>query len=223
MEWTLVCSSKIWFVCTNRIADVLEPRWSAFDFSDSNFLLLVSGNEVKKKFQLESGIHRVQRVPDTEANGRRHTSTIAIAVLPCLSEQEMKIPQHDLKIEFVRGSGPGGQHRNKTETGVRITHIPTKITAYSCTRSQYSNRKNAMAVLLARINEVQKSESDSKINEQRREQIRDMGRGVRVRTYNFIQDRTSDERVGKQFRTSDIMKGKLDLIYKEFEGKNLTP
>lgn len=210
------------FACTNRIVRVLEPRWSAFEYSDSHFLLLISGNEVKSKFKLESGIHRVQRVPPTEVNDRRHTSTIAIAVLPCLSEEEMKIPQHDLKIEFVRGSGPGGQHRNKTETGVRITHIPTKITAYSCTRSQYSNRKNAMAVLLARINEVQKLKSSNAINEQRREQIRDMGRGVRVRTYNFIQDRTSDERIDKQFRTSDIMKGKLSLIYKEFEKKDLT-
>lgn len=195
----------------------MELRWSVFEFSNSHFLLLVSGNNIKEQFKLESGIHRVQRCPPTEVNDRRHTSTIAVAVLPCLSEEEMKIPQYELKMEFVRGSGPGGQHRNKTETGVRITHIPTGITAYSNTRSQYSNRKNAMAVLMARLNEVRKLKNNTDINERRKEQIRDMGRGVRVRTYNFIQDRTSDERVGKQFRTSDIMKGKLDLIYKEIK------
>ena len=192
-----------------------ECPWNVFDASESSCVFLISGEDVFSKFYLESGIHRIQRCPPTENKGRRHTSTMAVAVLPYDAEDEKNYRREDFKIETTMGSGPGGQHRNKTLSAIKITHIPTGLTAYSAERSQHRNRENAMAVLLARLREKDGFQKHEEVNADRALQIRDMGRGTRIRTYNFIYDRVTDERCKKKFRTKDIMDGKLELLYKE--------
>lgn len=190
-------------------------RWSVFDASDSYFVYKVTGNDILSKFSLESGIHRVQRVPPSEHNGRRHTSTIAVAVLPFV-EFDPRYKESDFKIECTVGSGPGGQHRNKTMSAVKITHIATGITARIDRRCQHTNRQEAMAIILSRLKERDVGIHNGNTNIDRVSQISNMGRSAgRVRTYNFIEDRVKDERVDKKFRTKDIMNGRLDLIYNE--------
>ncbi len=162
---------------------------------------------------MESGIHRVQRIPPTEKKGRRQTSTIAVAVLPCPPEMGANIPSCDLKIETVRGQGPGGQHRNTSENAVKVTHIPTGMTSYCDGRSQYRNKQNAKAVIAARLLELNKSEVSQAENSSRRSQIGNMGRGSRVRTYNLFRGFVKDERVKKKFDPQSILSGNLDLIY----------
>jgi peptide chain release factor 1 len=175
--------------------------------------MLIYGNGVKEAFSMEPGIHRVQRVPPTEKRGRRQTSTVAVAVLQCPESDGCEIPDSDIRIETVRGQGPGGQHRNTSENAVKATHIPTGITAYCDGRSQYRNRQNALSVLSARISEVNDMERSSSENSSRRNQIGDMGRGSRVRTYNIFRGFVKDERVGKKFDPAKILSGNLDLIY----------
>ena len=186
--------------------------WSAFDYSDSSIICKISGEHIQNKFSLESGIHRVQRVPPTETKGRRHTSTIAVAVLPFVSFNP-KYKESDFKIEYALGSGPGGQHRNKTMTTVKITHVNTGITATMDGRSQYQNKKDAMSIILSRLKNRDNESHNTNTNQNRIDQIGNMGRGSRVRTYNFIEDRVKDERIKKKFRTKDIMDGNLTLIY----------
>jgi len=178
---------------------------------------LISGINILNKFRLEPGIHRVQRVPPTENKGRRHTSTLAVAVLPYDPCDEAKYTQNEFKTECITGQGPGGQHRNKTMSAVKITHISTGLIAYSDTKSQYRNKQFAMTVLLARLRTVEMNKNHSKQNNTRQDQIRDMGRGTKVRTYNFIYNKVSDERIKKKFRVKDIMAGKLDLIYDQVD------
>jgi peptide chain release factor 1 len=167
--------------------------------------LKIGGDNVVGKFRLESGIHRVQRIPPTEKKGRRQTSTIAVAILECPKEMGYDIPVSDLRIETVRGQGPGGQHRNTTENAVKITHIPSGITSYCDGRSQYRNRQNAMAVISARIKEIKKNRASVDANDNRKSQIGDMGRGSRVRTYNLFHGFVKDERVNKKFNPDKIL------------------
>jgi peptide chain release factor 1 len=189
--------------------------WSVFDHTDSSYTFLIEGNGVKQSFALEPGIHRVQRVPPTEHKGRRQTSTIAVAILPSLSKSDLNIPDSEFIVEATTGRGPGGQHRNRNATAIKITHVPTGISAYSDMKSQYRNREAAMQVVLARIAETrQQTEQDARSN-QRLGQIGNMGRGTRVRTYNFIEGRVRDERVRGNFKVNKIMNGNLDLIYKK--------
>lgn len=192
-------------------------QWSVFDVTESSCVFLVTGEGVFNKFYLESGIHRIQRCPPTENRGRRHTSTLAVAVLPYKAEDEKDYPKEDFEIEATKGTGPGGQHKNKTLSAIKITHIPTGLMAFCDSRSQHSNKEKAMAILLARLKEKEYSQKHQEINKARAQQIRDMGRGTRIRTYNFIYDRVTDERCDKKFRTEDILGGKLDLIYKNAE------
>ena len=133
--------------------------------------------------------------------------------MPYDDVDEGKYDHTEFKIECTAGQGPGGQHRNKNLTAIKITHIATGLTAYSDGRSQYRNRQNAMKVVLARLKSQEDEERHNSVNIVRSEQIKDMGRGTRVRTYNFIRHDVSDARVKKKFRTADIMSGKLDLIY----------
>jgi len=190
-------------------------NWSVFDFSASLIVLSISGSNVKKKFRLESGTHRVQRVPPTENKGRRHTSTVAVAVLDYTPSYECQYPDHEFKFDCFIGSGPGGQHRNKTETAVKCTHIPTGVTATSQTKSQYRNKESSKAVVIARLNGAYNESANSKENGSRKAQIGNMGRGgAFIRNYNFIDSRVTDSRVDKKFRPKDIMSGNLDLIYK---------
>jgi peptide chain release factor 1 len=199
---------------TAKLKDFL---WSVFDASSSSIVYLLEGKDVSKKFSLEAGIHRVQRVPPTEHKGRRHTSTIAVAVLPYEDRYEYQVDMSEFEIDCYCGGGPGGQHRNTTNSNVRIVHKPTKLSACANTKSQHRNRQIALSILLKRIENAEKSVGRKEYNAKRKEQIRDKGRGTKVRTYNFIENRVKDERVKKKFRTQDIMRGKLFLIYKGHE------
>jgi peptide chain release factor 1 len=191
----------------------LELRWSVFDVSDSCLIYKISGNDILKKFSLESGIHRLQRNPPTEHNGRRHTSTIAVAILPFISF-DPQYKESDFDIKCSKGSGSGGQHKNKTMSAVRVTHKVTGLSAYVDGRCQHTNKQDAISIVISRLKEREQNTHNSNENLNRISQISDMSRSSgRVRTYNFIDDRVKDERVDKKFRTEDIMKGKLDLIY----------
>lgn len=207
------CLCWIWLRCILAIVRIWELRWSVFDASGSCLIYKVSGNEILKKFSLESGIHRVQRVPETESRGRRHTSTIAVAVLPFITF-DPQYKESDFKIECKIGSGKGGQHKNKTMSAVRVTHIVSGITACIDSRCQHTNKQDAMAVVLSRLKDRDRNLYNNSANQDRVSQIGNMGRsGGKIRTYNFIDGRVKDERIGKKFRTKDIMSGKLELLY----------
>lgn len=190
-------------------------RWSVFDASDSYFVYIISGINLFDSFKHEIGMHRIQRVPPTESKGRRHTSTVGVVVLKC-DEEQTDYDKKDFKVECYCGTGPGGQHRNKNMTAVRVTHIPTKISACSDTRSQYNNKKLAMQVVLARLKDREKSESINRQKQERLEQVGYTSRsGEKVRTYDFIRGVAKDERTKKKQRIKDVMAGKLDFIYGE--------
>ncbi len=176
----------------------------------------IKGTSVYREFKYESGVHRVQRVPKTESSGRIHTSTISVVVLPIVKESDFEINDKDLKIDYYRASGAGGQHVNKTSSAVRIVHIPTGIMATSQkTSSQLQNKENAIEVLRSRLylkNQEDKSKNDSKL---RKEQMGGGERSEKIRTYNFLQDRITDHRLGKQmnFHIQDIFeRGKLQEL-----------
>jgi peptide chain release factor 1 len=201
------------------IARLRISAWYVFSQSTSSFTLLISGKNVAQKFSLESGIHRVQRCPPTENKGRRHTSTMAVAVMPYVEYNEYQLDMSEFTIECYCGGGPGGQHRNTTNSNVKIIHKPTGLTSCANTKSQHRNKQIALSVLVGRINEASNKVDSESYSKEVKSQIRDTGRGTRIRTYNFIESRVKDERVSKKFRTQDIMKGKLTLIYNEYLGK----
>ena len=155
----------------------------------------VSGNGAYAKLKFESGVHRVQRVPVTEGSGRIHTSAASVAVLPEAEEVDIDIPQSDLRLETMRASGAGGQHVNKTDSAVRITHIPTGISVTSSEKSQHHNRSIAMKVIRARLFELKRSEADAERAADRKSQVGTGDRSERVRTYNFPQGRVTDHRI----------------------------
>jgi len=176
--------------------------------------LSLSGRGVYRRLRLESGVHRVQRVPVTEASGRIHTSTVTVAVLPEVEEVEVQIDPKDLRIDVFRASGHGGQHVNVTDSAVRITHIPTGIVV-SCQdeRSQHKNKAKAMRVLRARLFEKAKAEQQSQISQARKEQVGTGERSERVRTYNFPQGRVTDHRIGLTlYKLERILEGELDEL-----------
>ena len=176
----------------------------------------LSGNNVFSKIQYEGGIHRVQRIPKTEKTGRIHTSTTSVAVLLKPKRAEMKIRPEDLKIDFFRSSGPGGQNVNKRETAVRITHLPTNIVVTSQNeRNQLQNKENAMAILEAKILEKREAEDLGEMGEKRKAQIKWAKRAEKIRTYNFPQNRITDHRIKKSWHNlEDIMAGNLEPIIK---------
>lgn len=169
----------------------------------------ISGKGVFSYLKFESGVHRVQRVPVTESSGRVHTSTATIAVLPEAEEVDLKIEDTDLRIEVMRASGAGGQHVNKTESAVRITHVPTGIVvAQQDERSQHMNRAKAMKILRARLYELERQKLHSERSENRRLQIGSGERSERIRTYNYPQGRVSDHRINLTlYKLSQIMEG----------------
>ncbi len=174
----------------------------------------VRGKGAFSRFKHERGVHRVQRVPITEASGRIHTSTATVAVLPEAEEVELNINPDDLKIEFFRSRGAGGQNVNKVTTAVRITHLPTGIVA-SCQdeRSQIRNRMKAMAVLRARLLDMERRKQFESIDKERRMQVGSGQRAEKIRTYNFPQNRVTDHRINLSFHNLErILDGELDEL-----------
>ena len=158
---------------------------------------LVNGDGAYSRFKYESGVHRVQRVPETETSGRIHTSTATVAVLPEAEEVEVEINPNDLEIETIKSSGAGGQHVNKTESAIRMVHIPTGI-VIECQdeRSQFKNRDKAMKLLRARLYDLKRREQSDRIASERRSQVGTGDRSERIRTYNFRESRVTDHRIG---------------------------
>ncbi|MCX7750343.1 MAG: peptide chain release factor 1 [Candidatus Bipolaricaulota bacterium] len=174
----------------------------------------VEGEGAYGRLRYESGVHRVQRVPETEASGRIHTSTATVAVLPEAEEIDVEIRPEDLKVDTFRASGPGGQHMQKNETAVRITHLPTGIVvACQDERSQHRNRELALRILRAKLWELQEEAREKELRETRRKQIGTGDRSEKIRTYNFPQSRVTDHRIGLTlYQLSEILDGDLDPL-----------
>ncbi|GGF52136.1 peptide chain release factor 1 [Paracoccus acridae] len=174
----------------------------------------VEGEGVFARLKYESGVHRVQRVPETESGGRIHTSAATVAVLPEAEEVDIDIPAGDIRIDTMRASGAGGQHVNTTDSAVRITHLPTGIVVTSSEKSQHQNRANAMAVLRARLYDMERSRADAERAADRKSQVGSGDRSERIRTYNFPQGRMTDHRINLTLYALDrIMAGDLgDII-----------
>lgn len=173
---------------------------------------LIEGDGVYSRLKFESGVHRVQRVPETESQGRIHTSTVTVAVLPEAEEVEVQINPADLQIDTFRSGGAGGQHVNKTESAIRITHLPTGIVV-ECQdeRSQHKNKEKAMKILRSRIYEAMQTEKDAARADERRLQVGTGDRSERIRTYNYPQGRVSDHRIGLTlYKLEAFLNGDLD-------------
>lgn len=174
----------------------------------------IDGDGAYSRLKFESGVHRVQRVPETETQGRIHTSTATVAVLPEADEVELELDPKDLQIDTFRSSGAGGQHINKTSSAIRVTHLPTG-TVVECQdeRSQYKNKDKALRVLRARLLDAKVAEQNAEIAANRRSQVGTGDRSERIRTYNYPQLRVTDHRIGLTlYRLADILNGDLDEI-----------
>jgi peptide chain release factor 1 len=172
---------------------------------------LIKGKGAYSKIKYESGVHRVQRVPETESQGRVHTSTITVAVLPEPEETDVEINDKDFKIDTYRASGAGGQHVNKTDSAIRITHLPTGLVV-ECQdeRSQIKNKEKAWKVMLARLYDQAKTKQDKEYSENRRLQVGTGERSERIRTYNYPQGRVTDHRIGKtMYSLTDFLDGNI--------------
>lgn len=173
---------------------------------------MVSGKGVYSRLKFESGVHRVQRVPDTESSGRIHTSTATVAVLPVVEDVEIEINPADVKMEVFRASGAGGQHVNKTSSAVRLIHVPTGIVAECQTeRSQTQNREYAMRLLKSRLYNIEKEKRDSELANERKSQVGTGDRSEKIRTYNYPQGRITDHRIGLSiYQMENFLNGNLD-------------
>ena len=173
----------------------------------------VQGEGVFARLKYESGVHRVQRVPETESGGRIHTSAATVAVLPEAEEVEIDIPASDIRIDTMRSSGAGGQHVNTTDSAVRVTHLPTGIVVTSSEKSQHQNRANVMAVLRARLYDMERTRADTERAADRRSQVGTGDRSERIRTYNFPQGRMTDHRINLTlYRLDQVMQGDLEEV-----------
>ncbi len=173
----------------------------------------VTGDGVFARLKFESGVHRVQRVPETESGGRIHTSAATVAVLPEAEEVDIQIPDIDIRIDTMRASGAGGQHVNTTDSAVRITHIPSGIVVTSSEKSQHQNRAIAMQVLRAKLFDAERQRADDERAAERKAQVGSGDRSERIRTYNFPQGRMTDHRIGLTlYRLNEILQGDLDEV-----------
>ena len=173
---------------------------------------MITGKGVYSRLKFESGVHRVQRVPDTESSGRIHTSTVTVAVLPVVEDVEIEINPADIKMEVFRSSGAGGQHINKTSSAVRLIHVPTGITVECQTeRSQFQNRDNAMKMLRTKLYEIEKTKQDNEVASARKSQVGSGDRSEKIRTYNYPQGRITDHRIGMSiYQIENFLNGDLD-------------
>ena len=175
---------------------------------------MITGKGVYSRLKFESGVHRVQRVPDTESSGRIHTSTATVAMLPVVEDVEIEINPADIKMEVFRSSGAGGQHVNKTSSAVRLIHIPTGMVAECQTeRSQVQNREYAMRLLKSRLYEQEKAKQDAELANARKSQVGSGDRSEKIRTYNYPQGRITDHRIGMSiFQFENFLNGDLDEL-----------
>jgi peptide chain release factor 1 len=173
----------------------------------------IEGDGVFARLKYESGVHRVQRVPETESGGRIHTSAATVAVLPVAEEVDIDIPASDIRIDTMRASGAGGQHVNTTDSAVRITHIPTGIVVTSSEKSQHRNREIAMGVLRARLYDLERQKAADAMAADRKAQVGSGDRSERIRTYNFPQGRVTDHRINLTlYKLDQVMAGDLDEV-----------
>ncbi|MCQ4162745.1 peptide chain release factor 1 [Roseomonas sp. GC11] len=208
------------FAAYQKYAAARGWRFGLLDYDESELggikgaVAEVEGQGVFARLKFESGVHRVQRVPATETQGRIHTSTVTVAVLPQAEDVDVQINESDLRIDTYRASGAGGQHVNKTDSAVRITHLPTgTVVAMQEERSQHKNRAKAMKVLRARLYEAQRSQAVASRSADRKAQVGTGDRSERIRTYNFPQGRVTDHRIGLTLHKIDrVMQGELDDI-----------
>lgn len=177
-------------------------------------ILLVQGERVYSRLKYESGVHRVQRVPETETQGRIHTSAVTVAVLPEAEEIDVEINPEDLRIDVFRASGHGGQHVNKTDSAVRITHLPSgQVVTCQDEKSQHKNKAKAMKVLRSRLYDIEQTEQQSRMTEERRSMVGTGDRSERIRTYNFPQARVTEHRIGLTlYKLEDFLLGDLDIV-----------
>lgn len=173
---------------------------------------MITGKGVYSRLKFESGVHRVQRVPDTESSGRIHTSTVTVAMLPVVEDVEIEINPADVKMEVFRSSGAGGQHINKTSSAVRLIHLPTGITVECQTeRSQFQNRDNAMRMLKSKLYNIEKEKQDNEISSARKSQVGSGDRSEKIRTYNYPQGRITDHRIGMSiYQMENFLNGDID-------------
>ncbi len=201
------CASQGWSI---EVVEAAEADAGGF----AKVVIEVTGNKVFSKLKYESGTHRVQRVPATEASGRIHTSAATVAIIPEADDVDIKIRTEDLKVDTYRASGAGGQHINKTDSAIRITHLPTGIIV-SCQedRSQHKNRATAMKHLAAKLYEKQEEEQFAKEHADRKSQVGSGDRSEKIRTYNYPQGRVTDHRIGLTlYKLESIMQGDIDEI-----------
>ena len=202
-----------------RYAESKGWRFAIIELSESELggikevVANVQGEGVFARLKFESGVHRVQRVPETESGGRIHTSAATVAVLPEAQEVDIDIPTTDIRIDTMRASGAGGQHVNTTDSAVRITHIPSGIVVTSSEKSQHQNRAIAMQVLRARLYDLERQKADDERAAARKSQVGSGDRSERIRTYNFPQGRMTDHRINLTlYKLDQIMQGDLDEV-----------
>lgn len=209
-------------IFTKCTQNILRKKWKTelINFNETELggfkevSFEIKGKEVFKKLKHESGVHRVQRVPITESNGRLQTSAATVAVLPEVEETDIEINEKDLRIDVYRSSGAGGQHVNTTDSAVRITHLPTGIVVQCQNeRSQHKNKDQAMKILRARLYKFEDLKKQEQRSNDRKQQVGSGDRSERIRTYNFPQNRVTEHRANiSLYKLEEIMQGELDLL-----------